>query len=154
MFIILLTLLIGLFLSLITVPLGYYSPEWVLLINIYWALALPSNNKLLLAFLSGLLVDVVFGQVFGISSLMYVLFVYIVLKLYSSLRYMTVRQQMVVLLFFIIVKVHFFVWVNYIIGLSVEYQSLLTGSLTTAIMWPVTYYTLRYVRRKFSLDDS
>jgi cell shape-determining protein MreD len=26
-------------------PLGYIAPEWLLLINIYWAIALPSNKK-------------------------------------------------------------------------------------------------------------
>ena len=154
MFMILLTILIGLFLSLITVPLGYFSPEWLLLINIYWAIAIPGNNKLLLAFFSGILVDIMFGQIFGISSLLYVLLIYIVLTLYNSLRYMTVTQQMVVLLFFIIIKVHLFVWVNFMIGLTVEYQNLLISSFTTALMWPLTYYILRYVRRKFKLSDN
>ena len=85
MLIILLTLVIGLMLTLMMLPLGYIAPEWILLINIYWAMALPSNNKMLLAFVSGFFVDIVLGQPLGISSLSYIIFIYIVLSLYLSL---------------------------------------------------------------------
>ena len=98
MLIILLTLFLGLMLSLIMLPLGYMGPEWILLINIYWAMALPSNKKIVMAFLSGFFVDIVFGQPLGISSLSYVIFIYLILSLYNSLRYMTVPQQMVEIL--------------------------------------------------------
>ena len=80
MILILLTILLSLFVSLITLPVGYYSPEWILLVLIYWAIAIPSINKLFLAFLIGFLVDIVLGQVLGISSLFYVIIIYIVLK--------------------------------------------------------------------------
>ena len=80
MIIIILTLFLGLMFSLIMLPLGYIAPEWLLLINIYWAIALPSNNKIFLAFLSGFFVDIVLGQPLGISSLSYVIFIYIILQ--------------------------------------------------------------------------
>ena len=102
MLIILLTLLIGLMLTLMMLPLGYIAPEWILLINIYWAMALPSNKKMIMAFLSGFFVDIVFGQPLGISSLSYVIFIYLILSLYNSLRYMTVPQQMIVIFFLLI----------------------------------------------------
>ena len=66
MILILLTLLLSLFVSLITLPLGYYSPEWILLVLIYWAIAIPSTSKIFLAFLSGFLVDIVLGQVLAL----------------------------------------------------------------------------------------
>ena len=102
MLIIFLTLFLGLMLSLIMLHLGYIAPEWILLINIYWAMALPSNKKMIMAFLSGFFVDIVFGQPLGISSLSYVIFIYLILSLYNSLRYMTVPQQMIVIFFLLI----------------------------------------------------
>ena len=115
MILILLTILLSLFVSLITLPLGYYSPEWILLVLIYWAIAIPSINKLFLAFLLGFLVDIVLGQVLGISSLFYVILIYIVLRLYNSLRYMTIAQQSFVIFFLIIIKQHLFIWAYIII---------------------------------------
>ena len=153
MLIILLTLVIGLMLTLIMLPLGYIAPEWILLINIYWAIALPSNTKMLLAFVSGFFVDIVLGQPLGISSLSYVIFVYIILSLYNSLRYMTVPQQTIMLLFLFIVKQHFFIWTFYMFGLDIDYQTLIISTFTTAALWPFIYYTLRFARRKWDVNE-
>ena len=151
MLVILITIILGLFVSLITLPLGYYAPEWIFLIIVYWAIAVPSNNKLLLAFLTGIIVDIVYGQVLGISSFFYVLLIYIILRLYNSLRYMTIAQQAVVLFIFIFIKQHLLVWAYFIIDRNIDYQALLVGSIISALIWPLIYYTLRLVRRKFNV---
>ena len=153
MLIILLTLVAGLMLTLMMLPLGYIAPEWILLINIYWAIALPSNTKMLWAFVSGFFVDIVLGQPLGISSLSYVIFIYIILSLYNSLRYMTVPQQMIVLFFLLIVKQHFFIWTFYMFGLDVDYQTLIISSFTTAALWPLIYFSLRFARRKWVVNE-
>jgi rod shape-determining protein MreD len=153
MLIILLTLFLGLMLTIMMLPLGYIAPEWILLINIYWAVALPSNTKMLLAFLSGFFVDIVLGHPLGISSLSFVIFIYIVLSLYNSLRYMTVPQQMIVLFILLIVKQHFFIWTFYMFGLDIDYQSLIISSFVTAALWPLIYFLLRYARRKWIVNE-
>ncbi len=153
MLIIFLTLFLGLMLSLIMLPLGYMAPEWILLINIYWAMALPSNKKMIMAFLSGFFVDIVFGQPLGISSLSYVIFIYLILSLYNSLRYMTVPQQMIVIFFLLIVKQHFFIWTFYIFGLNIDYLTLIISSFTTAAIWPLIYFLLRFARRKWVVNE-
>ena len=153
MLIILLTLVIGLMLTLMMLPFGYIAPEWILLINIYWAIALPSNTKMLLAFVSGFFVDIVLGQPLGISSLSYVIFIYIILSLYNSLRYMTVPQQMIVLFLLLIVKQHFYIWTFYMFGLNIDYLTLIISTLTTAVLWPFIYFSLRFARRKWVVNE-
>ena len=150
MLVITITILIGLFLSLITLPIGYYAPEWILLIAVYWSIAVPSNGKLLLAFICGIVVDIVYGQVLGISSLFYVILIYLILRLYNSLRYMTIAQQAVVL-FLILIKQHLLVWAYYIIDSSIDYQALIVGTLVSSVVWPLIYFTLRFTRRKFNI---
>ena len=153
MLIILLTLVIGLMLTLMMLPLGYIAPEWILLINIYWAIALPSNTKMILAFVSGFFVDIVLGHPLGISSLSYVIFIYIILSLYNSLRYMTVPQQTIMLFLLLIVKQHFYVWTFYMFGLNIDYQTLIISTLTTAVLWPFIYFSLRFARRKWVINE-
>ena len=152
MIIILLSIFLGLILTLLFLPLGYVAPEWLLLINIYWAIALPTNKKLLLAFVSGYFIDILYGQVLGLTSLTYVIFIYIILRLYNSLRYMTVTQQMIVISFFVLVKQHFFVWSNSVMGMDSEYFDLIISAVISGILWPPTYFTLRYFRRKFQIS--
>ena len=153
MLIILLTLVIGLMLTLMMLPLGYIAPEWILLINIYWAVALPSNTKMLLAFVSGFFVDIVLGQPLGISSLSYVIFIYVILSLYNSLRYMTVPQQMIMLFLLLVVKQHFYIWTFYMFGLDIDYLTLIISTLTTAVLWPFIYFSLRFARRKWIVNE-
>jgi rod shape-determining protein MreD len=150
--IILLSILLGLILTQMLLPLGYMAPEWLLLINIYWAIALPTNKKLILAFISGYFVDILYGQVLGLTSLTYVVLIYIILRLYNSLRYMTVTQQMVVISFFILIKQHFFVWSNSVIGINSEYFDLMISTVISGILWLPTYYILRYIRRRFQIS--
>ena len=152
MMIILLSILLGLILTQMLLPLGYMAPEWLLLINIYWAIALPTNKKLILAFISGYFVDILYGQVLGLTSLTYVVFIYIILRLYNSLRYMTVTQQMVVISFFILIKQHFFVWSNSVIGINSEYFDLMISTVISGILWLPTYYILRTIRRRFQIS--
>ena len=152
MLMVLLSIFLGIILTSILMPLGYMAPEWLLLINIYWAIALPTNNKLFLAFFSGYFVDILYGQVLGITSLTFVIFIYIVLRLYNSLRYMTVTQQMVVISFLIVIKQHFFIWSNYVIGIDSDYIDLIISSVLSGILWPPIYFILRYVRRKFQIS--
>jgi rod shape-determining protein MreD len=152
MMIILLSILLGLILTQMLLPLGYMAPEWLLLINIYWAIALPTNKKLILAFISGYFVDILYGQVLGLTSLTYVVLIYIILRLYNSLRYMTVIQQMVVISFFILIKQHFFVWSNSVIGINSEYFDLMISTVISGILWLPTYYILRNIRRRFQIS--
>ena len=140
-------------LTLMMLPLGYIAPEWILLINIYWAIALPSNTKMLLAFVSGFFVDIVLGQPLGITSLSYVIFIYIILSLYNSLRYMTIPQQTIMLFLLLIVKQHFFIWTFYMFGLNIDYQTLIISTFTTSALWPFIYFSLRFVRRKWVVNE-
>jgi len=149
---ILLSMFLGLILTLLLLPLGYMAPEWLLLINIYWAIALPTNNKLLIAFISGYFVDILYGQILGITSLTFVIFIYIILRLYNSLRYMTITQQMIVIAFFILIKQHLFIWLNSVVGVDLEYYDLMISTFISGILWPPIYFMLRYFRRKFQIS--
>ena len=151
MLVILITIILGLFVSLITLPLGYYAPEWIFLIIVYWAIAVPSNNKLLLAFLTGIIVDIVYGQVLGISSFFYVLLIYIILRLYNSLRYMTIAQQAVVVLIFIFIKQHLLVCAYFIIDRNIDYPSF--ADWINCQRYTLATYLLYFkvCRRKFNI---
>jgi cell shape-determining protein MreD len=65
---------------------------------------------------------------------------------------MTVSQQMVVISFFILIKQHFFVWSNSVLGIDSEYFDLMISAVISGILWLPIYYTLRYFRRKFQIS--
>lgn len=65
--IIIFILLIALVASITPLPLGIdaFRPDWVLVVLIYWCLALPTKVNVISAWFMGLLLDVLLGSVLG-----------------------------------------------------------------------------------------
>lgn len=128
----------------------YYRPEWVALVVIYWAMALPHRFGLISAWVLGFFVDVLEGSLLGLNGLVLSLVTYMALSLYQRLRMFTMLQQASTI--FILVGLHQLVsfWV-----LTVSNQNtspnlmFLISALTSAIIWPLVFYSLRYLRRSF-----
>ena len=61
---------------------------------------------------------------------------------------MTIAQQAVVLFFLILIKQHLLVWAYYIIDSSIDYQALIVGTLVSSVVWPLIYFTLRFIQEE------
>jgi cell shape-determining protein MreD len=59
---------------------------------------------------------------------------------------------MVVISFFILVKQHFFIWSNSVIGINIEYFDLIISAFISSILWPPMFFMLRFIRRKFNIS--
>ncbi len=130
--------------------LEYYRPEWMALVVIYWAMALPHKIGLVSAWILGFFVDVLEGSLLGLNGLVLALVTYLVLSLYQRLRMFTMLQRASTI--FMLVGIHQLVsfWI-----LTVSNQNtspnlmFLVSALTSALVWPLVFYVLRYMRRKF-----
>ena len=67
-FVIIISLLVAVMLTITTFPLGPFAPDWIQLFLIYWIIALPLSIGMLSSWIIGLLVDVVMGSTLGISQ--------------------------------------------------------------------------------------
>ena len=150
-FVIILSLLLSIILTISTFPLGYFSPDWIHLFLIYWILATPGSIGLVTAWVIGLLVDVVLGSTLGVNALVYSLIGYLIFKSYMVIRYLTVLQQAILILFLLLVKVTLILWIDDMIGTSNYTTSLYWMPLVSALAWPLVYYFLRNLRRKYNV---
>ena len=96
--IILLSTFTSVILTISTFPLGYLSPDWMLLIILYWMIAVPSMYNLYTVWLIGIIADVTVGSILGMNALVYIFLSFIVKKLHKSLRYFTIIQQSIIIL--------------------------------------------------------
>lgn len=127
---------------------AYYRPEWMALFLIYWVMALPHRVGLITAWIVGLFVDVLEDSLLGLNALVLALVAYLALSLYRRLRMFTMLQQASTI--FILVGLHQLVsfWV-----LTVSSQNtspnlmFLVSAFTSAVIWPLVFYSLRYLRR-------
>ena len=75
---------------------GFLRPDWVLLVLIYWVIALPHRVGVMTAWVIGLMVDVLLGSLLGQHALIFLLVAYIAQNLYQRLRMFAVWQQSMV----------------------------------------------------------
>lgn len=150
-----LTLLVAACLAIVPLPdwLVFLRPEWLPLVLIYWVMALPHRVGLFTAWTVGFFTDVLEGSLLGLNGLCYVLVAWLCFNLYQRFRMFTLLQQssVVLVLVGIIQIVNF--WVLNIAGLNAGGNFLvMLSAVTSAVVWPFVFVTLRHLRRAFSVS--
>jgi len=121
------------------------TPDWVLLILIYWALVAPETASVGKAWVVGLLVDVLTGQVLGQYALAYAVSIFLSVKQHKRIRhYLIIQQSLVVFMLLLLARILVF-WIENINHQPVSMNFWLPV-LTGAIVWPVVSLLLRNIR--------
>ena len=152
-FVILISLIFSVILTISTFPLGSFSPDWTQLFLIYWILAAPLSIGLLSSWIVGLVLDVVLGSTLGINALMYTIISYLVFKIHHIARYITVFQQSIVIIAILLIKFTLVLWIDSILSINNYNISLYWSCLTSAVCWPLVFYSLRVIRRKYNISE-
>ena len=140
---------------------GRINPDWVLLVLIYWALALPYQQGIFYAWLTGLLTDVLVGCSLGEHSLIYVFIVYTCIFFHKRLRQFPVIQQMLFVFSCLLVSQVIIYWLESInldiqapnvrienpLQLSPNFSlSFWLSILTGTLIWPLINPALHFIR--------
>jgi rod shape-determining protein MreD len=123
-----------------------FNPDWIVLVLIYWAIALPERFGVFAAWSVGLLADVLTGRLLGQYALIYALIVYFSIKEHRRLRQFPLIQQCVFVFFCLLGSQSIIFGTESMQAgnrLSLEFwYPVLTGTL----MWPLVFSVLRYIR--------
>ena len=151
--IILLTFLVALMASIMPLPLSVdaFRPDWVLVVLLYWCLALPSRVNVISAWVMGFILDVLLGSTLGVHAGAMALSVFIVAGNFQKIRNFSVWQQALIVgvlsaLYHLIVF-----WLQRFLTDAVFLPSYLYPVLTTIILWPWAFLLLRKIRRNFRI---
>lgn len=149
--IIILTLLAALMLTTVPLPddLRILRPDWVLLVLIYWCMALPHRVGVGFSWLLGLLTDVLTGMLLGQHALAYSIVIYLTLKLHQRLRLYPLWQQALSILVLLTLSQLLLLWINGMIGRPIHSWLYWMPSLLGAFLWPFIFIFLRGLRRAF-----
>ncbi len=158
-----LTLILAMCLRIAPFPLviSHLNPDWVLLLLIYWSLALPYQQGVVNAWLVGLLTDVLIGCPLGEHALVYVLIVYVCITLHKRLRQFPLLQQMVFIFSCLLIAQIIVFWVESMRGVT-KISSMFGGDalkmtrhfsmsfwlsiLTGTLVWPFINPILHFIR--------
>jgi rod shape-determining protein MreD len=151
--IILLTLLIAIIASIMPLPLSVdaFRPDWVLIVLMYWCMALPDRVNIITAWVMGFLLDVILGSVLGVHAAAMAIAVYIVAENFQKIRNFSIWQQ--ALITGVLAALYHLVvfWLQHFLINVAFLTSYLYPVITTIVLWPWVFYLLRKVRRHFSI---
>jgi len=151
--IVLFTLLIALMASIMPMPLNAdaFRPDWVLIVLLYWCMALPGRVNIITAWVMGFLLDVLLGSVLGVHAAAMAISIYIIVENHQKIRNFSIWQQ--ALITGVLAALYHLVvfWLQRFLIDVVFLPSYLYPVVTTIVLWPWMFYLLRKVRRNFSI---
>lgn len=128
-------------------PIDLYRPDWLLLILLYWSMALPNRVSVGIAGLAGLILDILYGTALGAHSFALAVPVYLVSANYQRLRNYSMIQQAVMILVLSVLYHLIVYWLQYVIT-GIEFSWIfLWPSMASMIIWPWLFWLLRKFRR-------
>ena len=130
----------------------HYRPQWVMLVLIYWIMALPYRIGIGSAWMAGIFTDILEGSMLGIHALTFAVLAYITLSLHQRVRLFSSSQQSGIVLVMVGLVLTVSYWIKVVTGETAQESMLfLLGALSSAFVWPWLFLLLRQLRRDFDV---
>ena len=146
-----LSLLVAMLLSLTPLSGGliWLRPDWLLLVLIFWLLALPEQIGIGLCWLCGLVQDILLGSVLGQNAFSLAVVAYIIQISYQQLRMFSLRKQAALIGLLELFRILVEQWAQSLNGLPYTYWQVFLPVLSTALLWLVLRPTMSVLQRLF-----
>jgi len=126
-----------------------FKPDWVALVLVYWVMAMPDRIGVLVGWVVGLLVDVLYGTLFGIHAMSFALVAYLIQMIFHRLRLFPRWKQSINIA--VVIGIHMLLGLilrGFVQPVASNYVYWLP-LLGTMLFWPWVFIVMRDVRRKF-----
>ncbi|HWP94977.1 MAG TPA: rod shape-determining protein MreD [Gammaproteobacteria bacterium] len=128
-----------------------WRPHWAALTLIYWCLALPNRINIGVAWLVGVVLDVLHGALLGQHALALVLVAFLANRFHLQIRVFPVLQQTVAVTLLLAVYAFVLFWISGATGVEIGFHRYIPALLTSALLWPWTFAVLRHLRRTWQV---
>ena len=151
-FTIILTFIIAMMLMLMPLPdwAQAYRPEWLMLVLIYWCMALPNKVGIGIAWILGLCVDVIQGALLGQHAIGFAITAYIAIRFHQRVRNYPLHQQSLFVGMILLPYMSISLWILGILGEDPKSWLYWAPVLTSVLIWPWIYLVMRAIRRSSS----
>ncbi len=151
MFTIIVTFIVAIALMLFPLPeyLLWWRPNLVLMILIYWTMALPHKIGILTGWFLGIITDVTLGFVLGVHGLAMAAIAYIVMVLSHRLRLFPLWQQALTVSLMIGLDLVLSLWIQNFISTQQRFNEYWLPIISSIFIWPLVLFLMRSVRRNF-----
>ncbi|WP_097460093.1 rod shape-determining protein MreD [Mangrovitalea sediminis] len=148
----LLSTVVALVLSIALFPLAWlqWRPEWLGLLVFYWVFRAPSRFGIFVAWMLGLLLDVLESATLGVNALSLAVVAFLVLTMHQRLRMFPLPQQCLMVFLLLGINQMLVHFINQLLGVNVEGFGYLLPAVTSAFVWPFVCSFLDFFNRKLS----
>lgn len=148
-----LTLLVAFMLTLLPMPEWaiWSRPAWILMVLIYWAMAVPYRVGVGTAWVVGLLLDVLNGTLMGEHALAMTFVVFLVIRSHTQLRMFLMVQQGLAVLALVFLYQFIIYCVQGFLGDLPTNWLYWTASFTSMLVWPWVYTIMRDCQYRFKV---
>jgi len=152
--VILVSFIVALALTIMPLPeaMEVARPEWVIMVLVYWVMALPARIGVGIAWIAGLLLDVVRDALLGQYALTLALIAFIVIYLHQRMRVFPVWQQALAVGLLVILQYILVFWIKGLTGELPQFWKMLLPAFSTVLFWPPVFLLMRQLRRRYNIS--
>ena len=127
-------------------------PMWVLLVLIYWVLALPHRINIGVAWCCGLVSDILYGSLLGEHAFVYTIIIACVYRMHVRMRLASGLQQSLTVFALLILHETLLLVIHSFSGQSQIAWTYWLPCLSSTVLWTWLFLVLRGFRRRFQIS--
>lgn len=147
------TIIVALGLTMVPLPRSVdpFRPDWIALTMIFWAMSLPRNYSVGIAFVVGIVLDVAQGTLLGQHALALTVIIFLTVRFHLLMRVFPLIQLSATIFALLALYQFLLFWINGVVQVSAPAVAYWGPVVSASIVWPLIYNVLTGVRYRIQL---